>query len=455
MNESSSPSVCAEGLFRDELSELENQHPRRSHLLLNVAMPSVDRFPLLLLVLLTITGCSKSDQPKAAKSEKPSKVEAHPSEVDIYRIVLTAKGVERLQISTVPAEIRSVPRTRSLGGDLMIPDGQRIPVTAPLTGTLLRAGDAELPVAGQRVAFNQPLLSLTPMLPPEREVPNAAERVAMANAKATLVSSQIQAEGDMQQAKAQVEAAKIAVARATRLLQDRAGSRRQVDEAEAALNIATQALKAASERKTLLDELSLDAKTGKVSVLPITSPHAGIIQIVNAQVGQVVNAGAPLFEIVDMHKMWVRVPVYAGLVDEIDFTADASARGLSSLTESVPAKPIAAPPTANALSASVDLYFEVDNSDSRFRPGERVTVELPLKGESESLVVPRAAVLRDIYGTGWVYVQSGETEFRRERVSVDFTTETLAVLSLGPDVGTPVVVDGAAELFGTEFGAGK
>ena len=54
-----------------------------------------------------------------------------------------------------------------------------------------------------------------------------------------------------------------------------------------------------------------------------------------------------------------------------------------------------------------------------------------------------------------MYVKSGETEFRRERVAVAFTTDELAVLTLGPDVGTPVVVDGAAELFGTEFGAGK
>ena len=49
----------------------------------------------------------------------------------------------------------------------------------------------------------------------------------------------------MQQAQAQVEAGEIAVARARQLLEDRAGSRRQFDEAEAALNIATQAFKAA------------------------------------------------------------------------------------------------------------------------------------------------------------------------------------------------------------------
>jgi len=149
------------------------------------------------------------------------------------------------------------------------------------------------------------------------------------------------------------------------------------------------------------------------------------------------------------------LPVYAGLVNQIDTTMNAAVSGLSSSVDSMPAKPIPAPPTATALSASVDLYYQVDNSKSTFRPGERVTVRVPLKGDTESLVVPRAAVLRDIYGTGWVYVKSGENEFRRERVAVTFTTDELAVLSLGPKVGTDVVVDGAAELFGTEFGAGK
>jgi len=310
-------------------------------------------------------------------------------------------------------------------------------------------------VAGQTVTANQVLLNLMPMLPPEREVPNAAERVQMANARATLISSQIQADGDMKQASAQVEGAKIALKRSQQLLADKAGSRRQVDEAEATLNIATQAFKAAAERKTLLDELSLEAKSGNAVAIPIHSPHDGIIQTVSAQTGQVVNAGAPLFEIVDMTTMWIRVPVYAGLVGEIDMTASASVSGLAGTGESLPAKSIVAPPTANALSASIDLYYEVDNRKSRFRPGERVTVSIPLTGEAESLVVPRASVLRDIYGTGWVYIKSGQHEFRRERVAVAFTTEEFAVLSLGPEPGTPVVVDGAAELFGTEFGAGK
>ena len=174
-----------------------------------------------------------------------------------------------------------------------------------------------------------------------------------------------------------------------------------------------------------------------------------------ARSGQVVNAGAALFEIVDLSRLWIRVPVYAGLAREIEANRTATVSDLTESDGETTAQPIAAPPSADPSSASIDLYYEIDNSDGRFRPGERVTVRVPMKGDAESLVVPRAAILRDIHGTAWVYSKSGEHEFRRQRVSVQFTTSSLAVLSLGPPVGTPIVVDGAAELFGTEFGAGK
>jgi len=399
-------------------------------------------------------GC---DQGKDSKhgAEKPAKVEVHPSETDIYRIVLTAKAEERLQISTVAVERQSIPRHRTVGGDIVIPDGSRIAVTAPLTGMLSAAKKDSMLVAGQQVAINQPLLTLSPMLRPEQEVPTAAERVQMANARASLVSQQIQAIGDEEQAQARVDGAQIAFDRARQLLADRAGSQRLVDEAEAALNVARRGLEAAQARRKLLDKLTLEAETGEAPTITITAPHAGLLQTVSAQPGQVVSAGLPLFEIVDLDQMWVRVPVYAGLVQDIDQTKAADVGPVSGRGDTVTANPVPAPPTATALAASIDLYYSVDNSDGRFRPGERVAVNLPLRGEKDSLVIPRAAVLRDIHGTAWVYVKSGDHEFRRERVSVSFSTEDLAVLSLGPEVGTPVVVDGAAELFGTEFGAGK
>jgi hypothetical protein len=45
--------------------------------------------------------------------------------------------------------------------------------------------------------------------------------------------------------------------------------------------------------------------------------------------------------------------------------------------------------------------------------------------------------------------------FVRRRIEVEDVIGAVAVLSRGPKPGTRVVVAGAAELFGTEFGPGK
>lgn len=368
--------------------------------------------------------------------------------------MLTPKAEERLQITTVPVEMKAVPRTRTVGGQILIPDGASVFVTAPVTGTLHPA-DHGTPVAGQRVSAGQTLVHLTPLLSPEREVPTAAERVVMANATATLISSQITADGDVKQAGAQVEAAQIALVRARRLLADKAGSARDVDDALARLDIATQGLEAAQARKQLLDKLSLEAASGVVTNIPVVAPHSGILRTVSASVGQTVSIAAPLFEVVTLDTLWVRVPIYPGQRNDFALENAALVRGLGTAATGTSVQPVAAPPSADALAATIDLFYELPNSDGQFRPGERVEVVLPLNGETESLVVPRAAILRDIHGVAWVYVNSSEQTFERHRVEVHFTTEELAVLSQGPGVGTAVVVDGTAELFGTEFGAGK
>lgn len=410
---------------------------------------------LLLTLQVAAVGCAPTKKPLATK-EKPAKVEPHPSENDIYRVKLTEKAETRLQISTTPANLQTVLRVRSLGGDVLIPDGMRIPVTAPLAGELLDVGVDEPLAAGRSVLAGQPLFRIKPILRPELEVPGAAERVQMANARASLVTAQIQAEGDFKQAQAQVDGARIALDRARQLLSDRAGSQRAVDDAEASYNIAVEGLEAAKQRKQLLDKLTLEAETGKAEAVVITAPSDGILQTISASEGQVVSPGAPLLEIVDLNQLWVRVPIYAGQLDEFDFDRTATLKPLSNRSgEGTVLSRIDAPPTADPLSSTVDVYFQLDNSSGDYFPGQRVSVDLPMTSEQESLVVPRASVIRDIHGIAWVYVRSGEQQYERARVIIQFTTDELAVLRSGPQPGTEVVVDGAAELFGTEFGAGK
>jgi multidrug efflux pump subunit AcrA (membrane-fusion protein) len=103
----------------------------------------------------------------------------------------------------------------------------------------------------------------------------------------------------------------------------------------------------------------------------------------------------------------------------------------------------------------MDLFYELDNADGKRRPGEKVSVRVPLQGETESSVVPASAVLYDIHGGTWVYENTAPQTFTRRRIEVRLVSDGDAILARGPAPGAKIVTAGAAELFGVEFGFGK
>ena len=62
--------------------------------------------------------------------------------------------------------------------------------------------------------------------------------------------------------------------------------------------------------------------------------------------------------------------------------------------------------------------------------------------------------MHDAQGGTWVYEQTKPHTYVRRRVDLSRVQGDLAILARGPAPGTVVVIEGAAELFGTEFGAG-
>jgi multidrug efflux pump subunit AcrA (membrane-fusion protein) len=439
--------------------------------------------PLLVIALLT-TGCSKNSDTKSTKTS-PAKVEKVATETEIGRITLTPEAEERLGILLSPITEQDVQRRRTLGGDVMIPIGKSITVNAPFSGTVAPPDQATIPSPGQKVDVTSTVLTLLPILTPERDVPTPAEQVLMANARATLLAAVAVAQGDVQRGLAEVEAAKIALARAEKLFADRAGSERAVDDAIAQLNISESVLHAATEREQqlslLVKELDKPASERTATPLAIKPPQPGVLRSLAVTQGQAVSAGALLFEVVDTDTMWIRVPVYVEMLADIDSHADARVVALGATTadkesnstnyksakdttkhdqvnaipKEIVASPVVAPPSADPLSSSVDLYFECKNENALLRPGQRVGVQLAIRGKDRGLTAPAKAIIYDIYGGTWVYIRTADHSFQRQRVLIRYMLGDRAVLAEGPAAGTEVVTDGAAELFGTEFGAGK
>lgn len=87
------------------------------------------------------------------------------------------------------------------------------------------------------------------------------------------------------------------------------------------------------------------------------------------------------------------------------------------------------------------------------RLGIETTAVAPLPGGEES--VPYSAVIYDAEGHAWVFTTGEELSYVKQPISIDRIEGDTAVLSVGPEVGTEVVTQGAAELYGVEDGIGE
>ncbi len=399
---------------------------------------------VLLIGLAGLAGCEGTAAKEKAKPKPvaPAKVEKPPGEADLTTVTLTPEAEKRLEIATVPVERQEVPRTRTLGGEVIVPPGHAITVSSPLGGTLL-APEGGVPAAGSRVERGRVVFRLLPMLSPE--------------ARATMTNAQVDAVGQIEQAEKQLAQSKVQLDRAKRLREANLGSEGAVVDAQAQYDVAEAALRAATSRRDALNRTIRGLEGGSIDPLPIEVEADGVLKNLHALAGQTVAPGAMLFDVERLDTVWVRVPVYVGDLTDIDTKTPARVGSLSAIPgdSATEAQPITAPPSGDPIAATVDLFYEVPNRGETFRPGQRVGVTLPLAGASESLVVPRSAVLLDYHGGAWVYAALGDHKYARRRVRLERVVGPQAVLNSGPEPGTPVVTDGAAELFGTEFGGGK
>lgn len=383
-------------------------------------------------VLWCLSGCGPRPPAVAAKSEAPAKV-AGPvlKEGELASVVLTAEAEARLGIRVVPVTSGGGPLVRRYAGEVVLPPGRSLTLSAPVAGTLLKT--PPLPTPGTIVKQDQVLFEITPLLPLPRDL-------------------RVTAEADVEQAQTRLDTARLRLARADKMLQDEVGTVRAQEDARNEFNLAKSALEAAQARLNQIRRAPLEGD----ATLAVKSPRDGMVRQVLAGPGQAVNGGAALCEIADLRTLWLRVPIYAGEAGMFSASQPVRIETLSGGPIGT-ARPVEAPPTGDPVAATVDFYYETPATGHNWKPGERVTVAMAGRGSMAGTwrSVPYSAVVYDIHGGTWVYEQAPSHRYLRHRVQVHHTVAGTAFFAAGPGAGTPLVVDGAAELWGVEFGAGK
>lgn len=286
--------------------------------------------------------------------------------------------------------------------------GRRAEVTAPIGGLVDAGAVARSPAPGQRVRRGEVLAYIIPSL--------GEGGSAYASARAELREAQDE------------------YSRASRLVEAEAAPARRLHEAQIRLQAAREALAGF-------------AGGGLVAGgrLPIRSPIAGEVASRSIVLGSRLDAGAPLFTIVDPSIVWLRVNVPAAQASLVGPRSGVSFRMEGSERRYESAAALSMGSVIDPASRTLPVIYQVPNPDGSLKVGANARAQIQTSTRITAVLMPASAVL-DEDGRPIAYVQlDGETFEKRDLVLGGRQGDRVAVLQ-GINAGERVVTGAAYQI---------
>jgi RND family efflux transporter MFP subunit len=304
-----------------------------------------------------------------------------------------------------------------------LPGGEAI-VAAPAAGRL--RADVLLSI-GDRVKSGQVLAYLEP-------------RLAAGADRATLAA-------DVAEARAVLEAARVELSRAERLLGERAVPARRVEDARRAVTVGEARLTAAEARLAQRDEtLRTGGGAAAGNAFALRAPISGRLAQVMGTLGASYDEGTSLFRVVRTDRVELELQVPSADV--------AVARRATALALEIPgmAKPLELEPhhvhdagVIDATTRALPLQMEIDNPGEQLLIGQVGSAVLYTRDRTRVPAIPSAAVLMEA-GRPYVFVQVGGEEFARRFIEIAARDGDLVGIRSGVKRDERVVTRGAYEV---------
>ena len=311
-------------------------------------------------------------------------------------------------LRTAFAERGSVAASFEASGEIEPAAGRFAEITAPIGGLVDAGSVAASPAPGQRVARGQVLASLTPSL--------GEGGSAFAEPRAVLREAEDEH------------------ARAQRLFAVEAVPERRVHEAAIRLQAAREALAGFGGG-------ALTAG-GRIAV---RSPVAGVVARRSITPGSRVEAGAPLFTVVDPSVVWLAVNVPATHAADVGRSSGAEFQLEGSDRRYEARRTVSVGSVIDSLSRTVPVLYEVPNPDGSLKVGATARVSVRTGARAEGVVIPTAAVL-DEDGRPVAYVQPEGERFEKRELTVAGVEGDRTVVTAGIQPGERVVTGAAYQV---------
>lgn len=179
----------------------------------------------------------------------------------------------------------------------------------------------------------------------------------------------------------------------------------------------------------------------------VLAEHSGVVTQRNIAMGDYVNTGTVLFNLVDLDRIWVMLDAY-----ESDLSLVAVGNPISFTAAGIPgqtyqAKVTYIDPILNPNTRAASLRAELNNPGGKLLPGMFVTgkVKTNTKSQNEGIAIPRTALLwsgkRSI-----VYVKVPNSEypaFEMREITIGTRIGEMYAVSSGLEAGEEIVTNGA------------
>ena len=322
-----------------------------------------------------------------------------PRRLDDGTVFMPKPSQRLLTIRTEVAATGEALATTQIVGTL-VPDPSASGRVQPSQSGRLEPGERGLPTLGQRVERGQVLAFVTPSY-------TASERGTLVQNAAEL-DSQIT----------------ILAARVGRLTALRGSvSEREISEAQAEL-VGVRQRRAAIQ----------PALSGRESLV---APVSGVVSVVRAALGQLVDNQQAVFEIVDPSRLWVEALAF----DRTTLNNIAGASAVLSDGRSVDLEFVGRGLTVRQQ--AVPLNFRVTDPPADVAVGSPVIVLVRTRRNVQGIVLPSEAVVRSAEGPPVVFEHTGAERFVPRPVRVQALDGARVVITAGIEPGRRIVTQGA------------
>ena len=204
---------------------------------------------------------------------------------------------------------------------------------------------------------------------------------------------------------------------------------------------------AAKQRLKLYEASALtrwiDRGKAPLSHFTVRAPADGFVLHLNAIDGGRVMAGADLYRIADLDRVWVEAEVYAHDAGAIELGAPAQVELAAGQARDAKVDYIY--PTLDSKTRTLRVRMELPNAgagETRLRPGDIATVHISAQSTAADVVVPAAAIVHS--GTrALVFVHRGAGRFTPREVQIGLRGDDgLVQITAGLDAGAEIVTSG-------------